>query len=306
MDETEKILHQDILEVLRVSGEGALANPRLFVSSLLDVDAGRTKEAGVLANNCTDQLLSIYSSAGHDAQALHQASSKAKSYLTSKRYLNEDVSAAIADAFEDALCRYYGVVPAAREAIPHMRAQPIPVPQPQTKPKSQPKSQPKPQPKSQPKPQPATSQTSTPQTKSTVYDFGKYMAVWAFAIIEAVMVAIGFSYQLAAGEHLTYVASVMLSAVIALVVGSILRQLLSESVKSKGTNRVFSLVSLLVSLGLSAYFTYGGWAWLSAEGFHMEPMYYAMAFIRYLCFTVIIVPLLLGFAVAIFGKHSRK
>ena len=320
MDEAEKILRQDILEVMGASGEAALANPRLFVSSLLDVDAGRTREAKVLANNCTDQLLGIYSAAGRDAQALNLANSKAKSYLTNDRLLREDVSAAIADAFEEALCRYYGVAPVKRtqtsqpQPQPQSEPKPEPQPQPQRQPQPKPKPQPQPQPQSKPQPQPQSKPqqpqpsavaTPVPQQDSSKGS-GKPAVVWVFAIIMTAMVCFVGRDYLAKGWYGDFVLLAAITGIVTFFGSAFIVTFLRNIVFGKGRARMPSVVGLLVSLAHAFALTFGYGVDRTRAGIYIEPLVYVVYFILILCISAIVCGFLPKVFVALSGKKSRK
>ena len=327
------ILRQDIFEVMGASGDAALANPRLFVSSLLDVDAGRTREAKVLANNCTDQLMGIYSSAGRDAQALNQASSKAKSYLVSDRYLNEDVSSAIADAFEDALCRYYGIESMReRQRKEQLRRQQeeerkrIQEQERQRKEREERERQeqlrrqreeeqrrlqeerdrraaeqaPAPQPASQPAPAaaPAPQQDSPDSIGTTI-------AVWAFTILTVVCAVLSEGHYFVEGEYFSFFFLVILAGVVAFFGSASILSNLRDIVKGKGSERVFGLLGVLIPLGIASYTTYEEWARWGKYGVHKEPVVFVTDFLTCLCVGSFGIMLVLAFLGGL-GKTKRK
>lgn len=109
MADEDKILHEDVLQVLQAGGVDTLRNPGLFSSFLLDVDAGRTKSARILVRNCSPTILDPFANAGKNAIAIDQARQRVHAYLTTDCGLEDEVARRITNALESGLCAYYGI-----------------------------------------------------------------------------------------------------------------------------------------------------------------------------------------------------
>ena len=104
MADEDKILHEDVLQVLQAVGVDTLRNPGLFSSFLLDVDAGRTKAARILVRNCSPTILDPFANAGNNAVAIDQVRQRVHAYLTMDCGLEDEVARRITNALESGLC----------------------------------------------------------------------------------------------------------------------------------------------------------------------------------------------------------